>query len=129
MKTHLFGLALLSFTLIIACDSGAEEPDAASVAGRYTLMQYGGAALPNGGVTAGNLRLRIDQTIPVYEADWIYNGAGVVRSGLYSVEGRTVEFTETSGADFVTYFGTVEGNRITVSLNDGTFTSFTFERE
>lgn len=129
MRAHFLGrlTLLVALAALAGCDNS--DPDERSLAGDYTLIKYAGAPLPSGGVTGGELRLRIDQTIPGYNAAWTSNGGRVSRSGLYSVSENALSFTETSGGAIATYSGVVEGNRITVSVNDGTFTTFTFERD
>lgn len=132
MRAHFLRRVTLLLLLapLAGCDTGGSVgPDATSLVGHYTLIQYGGAPLPSGGVTEGELRFEINQTIPVYAAEWTANGSHVSRSGLYSVSGSALNFTETSGSAAVSYPGAVVGNRVTISVNDGTFTTFTFERD
>ena len=129
MRTLASLLILLLLVVTAGCDSDdSEGPDAESLTGTYALVRYGGSTLPSGGVTSGELRLMISETIPVYEARWTQNGGTELRSGLYTVSGNTIEFTETSGSALLTYTGVVNSNRITVDLNDGTSITFVFER-
>ncbi len=110
---------------LLGCDSSNDLPTSSSVMGTYTLIEVDGAALPSAGITSGRLRLRTDNTIPVYDVDWMANGASDVRSGLFSVDGSNIEFTETSGSSVRSYMGQVTGNRVRVSFGSS---SFTFER-
>lgn len=121
---------LLALTLLVGCDSGEPDaPDIYSLVGSYKLVQYGGAPLPNGNVTGGRLVLRIEQTIPSYHAEWVHNGAAVTSDGLYSVTGNTIGFFGTIQNKTFDHSGVIEGDQITVAVNDGVFTTFTFERE
>lgn len=101
---------------LLGCDSTSDSPSD-SLAGTYTLVTVDGASLPSGGVTSGQLRLYIDNTIPVYDVEWSTNGTRATRSGLYTVDGSAIEFTETSGTGgTASYNGRVVGDQIRVAF-------------
>jgi hypothetical protein len=97
--------------------------------GDYELVRYAGAPLPSGGVTGGELRLYLDQTIPSFQMGWVQGGAASSRAGLYTRTGSALELTVTSGGRLEEYSGVVSGEEVAVSVDDGAFTTFTFRRE
>ena len=132
MRLHLLArlTLLFAFAVLAGCDnSDSDVPDEHSLLGNYALIRYGGQAIPNGGVTGGELRLQLDQTIPVYHLSWVHNGARIESNGLYTVSAKTVSFFGSSGGRTFDHSGVIEGDRITINVNDGTFTTFTFDRE
>lgn len=129
MRLHALGRLTPFFALaaLVGCDNGDPNvPDADSLVGHYALIRYDGGPLPNGGVTGGALNLRIEETIPVYDIEWTRNGTRIGGEGLYSVTGNTIVFFGTLGGEAFDHSGIVDGDQVTLSVNDGTFT---FERD
>lgn len=119
-----FAVPLLLVVALLGCDS-TSDPSPSSLAGTYALVAVDGQPLPSGGVTSGQLRLRIDNTIPVYDAEWVTSGGRDARRGLFSLTGSVIEFSETSGAGSPGYTGQIDGDRIRVTFAAA---PFTFER-
>lgn len=124
MRTTLCLLVSLVLGMGSGCDSADDPPS--SLVGTYALVEVSGAALPSGGITSGQLRLRIEETIPSYTATWFADGVREDRGGTFSVEGSTVEFVQTSGGELRAYVGRVTSRQIRVTFAD---LSFTFQKD
>lgn len=132
-RTLLCLVSATTLTLLAGCGSDSAPTAPAALEGEYALETVNGLRLPflktesaaeRVEVVSGSLMLRSDRTYQGNIVEQWTTGANIqsfpeTSAGTFSVASNRITFTE--GATGAVYSGTINGNRISATLNDVTF--------